>query len=381
MKIIYIANIRLPTEKAHGLAIMKMCEAFVSRGCSLTLIIPTRKNDIKENPFDYYSIKPSFEIKKIKCPDTIRFVFFGFLLQNLFFSVLSFFAVRGKDFDLIYSRDELPIFLLGLSGVKNIIWEQHAQKKGFTIKLLLRFIGNIVVISNGLAEELKNIGYKGRVLIAPSGVDVGDFKEVDSSKKQLRLDLGLPLDRLIVGYIGKYRSMGEEKGVKGIIEAVADAHKKKSEVFLLLVGIDGEDRATVSDACIGLGLNDGDYCIVGHVHYKEMIKYNKSCDALVMNYPTTVHYSKYMSPLKLFEYMASGVPIITVKIPTVCSILNESNAVLVRPDNKESLAGGILAVVGNKDLATKISIQALKDVQFYSWRNRSGRILDFVRTF
>lgn len=51
MKITYIANIRIPTEKAHGYAIMKMCEQFAKLGASLDLVVPDRRNQLKEDPF------------------------------------------------------------------------------------------------------------------------------------------------------------------------------------------------------------------------------------------------------------------------------------------------------------------------------------------
>ncbi len=53
-KLIYIANARIPTEKAHGLQTMTMCEAFALKGFNLQLILPRRFNSIKEDPFKYY---------------------------------------------------------------------------------------------------------------------------------------------------------------------------------------------------------------------------------------------------------------------------------------------------------------------------------------
>ena len=63
-KIIYIANVRLPTEKAHGIQTTKMCEAFGNYGLEVELVIPWRFNKIKENTFNYYGVKENFKIKK-----------------------------------------------------------------------------------------------------------------------------------------------------------------------------------------------------------------------------------------------------------------------------------------------------------------------------
>jgi len=59
MKLIYLANIRMPTEKAHGVQIMKMCEAFSENGVSVDLIVSER-GDAKKDPFQYYGVKNNF---------------------------------------------------------------------------------------------------------------------------------------------------------------------------------------------------------------------------------------------------------------------------------------------------------------------------------
>jgi len=67
MKIIYLANIRIPTEKAHGLQVMKMCQAFQGAGADIKLVVAKRKNPKFENMdvFDYYKIKYVHECKII----------------------------------------------------------------------------------------------------------------------------------------------------------------------------------------------------------------------------------------------------------------------------------------------------------------------------
>ena len=74
MKIIYIANVRMPTEKAHGIQIMKMCEAFSLAEFEVELVVPWRFNKIEENAFDFYGVKRNFKIKKIFSLDLNLFV-------------------------------------------------------------------------------------------------------------------------------------------------------------------------------------------------------------------------------------------------------------------------------------------------------------------
>ena len=55
-KLLYIANLRLPTEKAYGIQIVKMCEAFGLQGIDVTLLHPLRNNHVKEDIFSYYPV-------------------------------------------------------------------------------------------------------------------------------------------------------------------------------------------------------------------------------------------------------------------------------------------------------------------------------------
>ncbi len=69
MQILYAAAIRLPTEKAHGAQIMHTCEALADAGAEVTLAVPGRATDIKEDPFAYYRIEENFSLEALRVPD------------------------------------------------------------------------------------------------------------------------------------------------------------------------------------------------------------------------------------------------------------------------------------------------------------------------
>ena len=76
--------------------------------------------------------------------------------------------------------------------------------------------------------------------------------------------------------------------------------------------------------------------------------------------------------------MASKRPIVASDLPSIREILNEENAVLVEPNNPEALAEGIKKILQNPELADKISKQAFRDVQNYTWQKRAQKILGFI---
>ena len=83
--------------------------------------------------------------------------------------------------------------------------------------------------------------------------------------------------------------------------------------------------------------------------------------------------------MKLFEYMASGVPIIASDTPSIREVLNNNNAMLVKPDDAEALWGGICKLLKDDALGVKISSKSLADSKNYAWGSRASNILDFIK--
>ena len=138
MKLIYIANARMPTDKAHGIQIAKMCEAFANSGIEVELIAPKMANPIKEDIFSFYGIKKNFTIKTVYSLDLLRFKHLGgfaVYIQAFTFAFSIFFYVlfnskKFKKDDIFYFRDEFsPWFLTILN--KNIFLEIHAFGQRF----------------------------------------------------------------------------------------------------------------------------------------------------------------------------------------------------------------------------------------------------------
>ena len=89
-RIIYITNARLPTEKAHGLATMKLSEAFAKAGAKVTVVVPWRWNPLREDPFTYYGVERVFHIVHIPSIDLLWLPFgkvLTFPLQLVSFSL------------------------------------------------------------------------------------------------------------------------------------------------------------------------------------------------------------------------------------------------------------------------------------------------------
>ena len=122
MRILYIANARIPTERAHGLQIMKMCEAFSKSGVDVELVVSlgraTKKMSQVDNVWEYYGTTARFKITRLfsfnlslsadshfynnTLPSWVRDLLFQSQdISFCFFSTI--YAVINKP-DIIYSR-------------------------------------------------------------------------------------------------------------------------------------------------------------------------------------------------------------------------------------------------------------------------------------
>ena len=369
MKLFYIANIRLPTEKAHGIQIMKTCEAFAEAGIEVELAVPYRFNHIKDKPFLYYGVKKIFDISWVFCFDLVSFGRIGFFIQSFTFSLSVLWRYCGmkRETEIVfYSRDEMLAFLLSLLGAR-VVWETHMGHNNLFTRSLVRRSVPIVSISGGLSELYRSYGAK-KILISPDGVDIEQF-QIKESRDEARVKLGLPRNVKLVVYAGHLYPW---KGVDVLAEA---APKLGNDVCIIFVGGTEKDVALFKNK---YGETEN-IMILGSRPHKEIPMYLRAADVLVIPNSAREKISRlYTSPMKLFEYMASGTPIVASRIPSLQEVLDEKNSIMVVPDNPKSLADGIMLCLADGHRFKNLAEQAYKDVQDYTWKQRAQKIISFI---
>lgn len=371
MKLIYVANIRLPTEKAHGYQIGKMCEAFAELGLTVELLVPTRRNYLTtEDPFSFYGLKRDFKIFRINCIDFLDLIggLVGYWLQSLFFLFkLIFYKVDKEDF--VYTRNPEIAWLFSLKSNK-VVYEAHTWpvSKAILYKYLLRQVKYIITITKGIKDLFqKNDFNQARILNAPDGVDLKQFG-LSIDRREARGRLNLPMDKKIIVYTGHLYGW---KGADVLAEA---ATKMSNDVLVYLVGGTNKDISIFKKKYTAPNLN-----IVGFRPHIEIPLWLKAADILVLPNKSGEKISEsYTSPLKLFEYMASRRPIIASDLPALREILNEKNSLLVTSGDPRVLADGIKQVLEDEKFGLKLSEAAYMDAQEYSWNKRAQKILHFI---
>lgn len=364
----------MPTEKAHGVHMMKMCEAFASLGIDVEFVVPYRFGNVKDDPFEYYSVQKNFIITKVFSFDFIKFIpRAGFWLQYLSFVCFTAFHLlfTNRKNVLIYTREYLVASIFQKIGFRTVYEAHRVVLKKKLFFWLLKNIDTIITNSKGVAEEFIKKSFK-NVLPYPNGVDPKAFN-FNIPKPVLREKGHLPKDKKIIMYIGHLYNW---KGIDTLVEA-ARLFKHNQNLLFICVGGTDMDVKKYKEKIKKIDINN--ILFLGHKRSKEVPYYLRSADVLILPNNTSSEESvKYTSPMKLFEYMASGIPIVASDLPSIREVLNENNSVLVRPDDARSLIEGIKTVLLDKKLAYNIAKKAYEDVRKYTWENRAKKILDFL---
>lgn len=362
MKILYIANIRLPTEKAHGLQIMKTCEAFAGNGVHVELMVPARKNAIVEAPFSYYGVEEQFLITTMPVLDWVRFGRIGVFVSTLLFSEAVRFPQSFRDADLLYSRDAI-VLLQYILLHRPFVFEAHAPPT-FVSKIVARSARKTIVISGGLRSAYIEAGVPAeKIVVAPDAVDLSLFSDAPD-KADARATLGFSKEKVAL-YAGHLYA---RKGA----HTVAAAAKLLPNVLFVFVGGTAHDveqfKRDWSD--------QPNVRIIGHVSHQLVPTYLRAADALILpNSGKDADSARFTSPMKLFEYMGSMTPIVASDVPSVREVLDEGSAAFFSPDDPESLAIALKNVLDDGALSGRIAEGARTRVEAYTWDMRAKKIL------
>ncbi|MCA9907083.1 MAG: hypothetical protein KC519_00435, partial [Anaerolineae bacterium] len=209
MKLIYLANIRLPTEKAHGLQIVQNCEAFADVRAEVELWAARRVNTPEmrkiADVYAHYGVKQNFALRWLPSLDLLPLsggqnnlaarLFFA--LQMVTFVVSALIAVMGSRADAYFSRDALTLLALSLiKPRRTLAYEAHSVAHGtlgrWIQRLTVQRVGRVFGVTNRLCEELVALGADAaRTQVAPDGIRGERFVN-PPTQRDARIALGWP---------------------------------------------------------------------------------------------------------------------------------------------------------------------------------------------
>ncbi len=268
-------------------------------------------------------------------------------------------------------------FILHVDGIE--YWVKKNWGKLYFAKLLklaeeiqLQSSDAIIVVSDALKRQLIEYGVDGeKIIVAPNGVHPDQFSpEITDGglKKQLGIE-----DKFVVGYTGTF---GHWHGVEVLAEAVKYIVKRIPNAVVLFVG-DGNLRPKIEEITKRDNVNDK-IIITGFVPFKTIPNYLSACDVLLSPCVNNADNEFFNSPVKLFEYMAMGKPIVASNVGQQGVVIEDGvNGLLHEENQPEELAEKVFQIYNDKDLANRLGKEARRRaVEKHDWKVNSQQILD-----
>lgn len=294
--------------------------------------------------------------------------------------------VRAANPDVLLARYEAfeyaPIVIARALGVP-LIWEVNGTSAEIPrwnpelviypgTRALERWALNaaaaIFVVSEELKDQLAAEGVRReRIAVIPNGADPRQF---DPQLRAAGPPLAIPDDAVVVGYLGSFSSWHDVPTMLRLIPALAVAHP---DLRFVLAGARVTDLGPEHQAALG-ALGDR-VLLPGIVPIAEAARWMARFDIALSLYP--VMESFYFSPVKLFEYMASGTAIVATDIGQQGQILRHGvNGMLTPPGDEHAARVAIEALVRDPALRRRIGEEARATlVDHYTWTHNARRIV------
>ena len=335
--------------------------------------------------FDYYGIAPSFTVRTLPNWDLVRwdrwipkelFLRMSFSYE-MFWTLYAAVVARREHADLYFTRESNVAYWLTRLGMPTV-FEAHMIPKRAQRRLVELFCRKpalrlVVTLTSFAKDRFHEIGVpEEKIVVRPSGVDLGLYDQLPS-REDCRRRLGLPESEPIVGYVGRFEAMGMEKGVLNLVRSMALISRPSC---LICVGGPMDLASSYIQEAEQLGIPAGRIRFVDQVPHAEVALWIRACDVVTLPWSWTDYSAYVTSPMKLFEYMAGGTPIVASDLPSLREILtNGVNARLVKAGDPSALSQGIDDLLGDSRLAASLAVQARKDVARHTWAARATEIL------
>ena len=381
MRLFYLHNTPLDSEKANIIQVLYMCDCFSRLGVDVTLAIPRSSKPMTSEDLSFSvreKIGHALSFSIITFPRIRLFGHFDTL--GSYFGAMNIINKVKADICLVRT----PVFLQ-LSMNKGIptIFESHNtllhNRSNFLHQLWRRKLiqysksENLVMfiaISQALANYwISNDIDPHKIISLHDGFDLESFKLI-KTKEEARKELGLRMDKKIVVYAG---SLYQDRGIEQILQLATIF----SNVRFFVLGGPSERKKYFEEIIDSKRLDN--IKLMGWTQKDKVRTYLFAADVLLMLWTKRVPTINYCSPLKMFEYMAAGRIIVGNGFPSIKEVLTDGiTAHLANPDSFQDLYKKMETALNDRypsELAQRARELALKE---YPWKKRAQKILDRI---
>lgn len=364
-------NHRTQGSGVEGVHISGICRALLKMGHSVDIVAPLNNNVKNDNKISRLSAKlPEilFELMEV--------------IYNLFAMRKIGQRIRAKKYDFIYERYALLLWAGMISARRNKIpfilevnYTAHTPLYRKRSKLLLplsRIIENyiykktdaIFVVSNYLKEQLVGMGVsEKKIYLTPNAVEDELFSQ-NISGIEIRNKFDLK-DLFVIGFVGGFYPW---HGLPFLLQAVKNLGK--DNLCLLLVG-DGPMKEELKKIAVELNIR-ARLTFCGFVESKTLPAYIMAMDICVM--PDS---NNYGSPMKIFEYMAMGKPVVAPRLGPIEEVIEDGkNGLLFDQGDINGITSCLNRLINDRELYDNISLNAKEKIfKNHLWKHNAEQII------
>ena len=228
---------------------------------------------------------------------------------------------------------------------------------------------HVIVVADSIKEALRsylNIGAN-KITVVPNGANIHFFQPISDAKKSL----GLDPNSYYVGFAGGFNPW---HSLEGLIRSVPQIIEQVPNARFLLVG-EGPTKSSIADMVQELNLSD-QFIFVGAVPYTEVPRYVNAMDLGIILKRTNIP----GSPLKLYEYMACGKPVVVTDDPDFNIVKEVEAGFLVNPENPAEIANAIMTLLRDSELREQMGNNGRKYIQEHrSWEIVAAEVEEVIR--
>lgn len=248
------------------------------------------------------------------------------------------------------------------------MWQNYEAKK-------IGQADGVTVVSSYLKHYLTERGVpEHKILVNQNGVNPLLFRtQSNQDREKVRREFGVPEGAFVVGYVGGMESF---RRIAKIVEKVADLRRSGvDDLFLLLVG-DGHDMPDVQHA-----LDDNSDVMSGWSWCEGRKPYVRMPEIMAIFDLAIFPFSNlYGSPIKLFEYMAMGLPVIGPDVPAVNEVFADGTHLLMADQSGSNFSDLVMELKGNSARRQALATAGQQFVlETYTWQKNAERVVDYVQ--
>jgi glycosyltransferase involved in cell wall biosynthesis len=229
----------------------------------------------------------------------------------------------------------------------------------------------VIIGSEGMRHYLIEKGVKPDKLFLIYPTADALFFQPAQRREALRQQLGLQ-EKVVVGFVG---SMAPYQRVDLLLQAAAVVRQADTNIHFLLVGSSKQTEDLQRFVCA----QHLDTCVTftGRVSYEDVPEYCGAMDMCVIP-----HGVWYASPTKLFEYAATGKPVIAPRLASIQALIRDGESgLLTAIGDVQDLASKILVLAKNSTFGRAIGRRLQQDIQAnYSWRKNTQTLISIVES-